>query len=104
MTTVLPFGSNTIQVYAYEGFNYTISNPDPLSTLLPVSNTNGLNPTSLYFTQNDNDSYTFAVSDLQNNLTASGSPEQFVLSLSSGSNSVNNVVINPGRFLDSNSN
>lgn len=104
MTTVLPFGSNTIQVYAYEGFNYTISNPDPLSTLQPVSNSGGLNPTSLYFTQNDNDSYTFAVSDLQNNLTASGTPEQFVLSLSTGSNSVNNVVINPGRFLDSNSN
>jgi hypothetical protein len=99
MSTVLPFGSNTIQVYAYEGFDYTISNPDPLSTLQTVSNSTGLNPTSLYFTKNGDVSYQFSVSDLQNNLTA-GTTEQFVLSLSSGSNSVNTVVINPGRFLD----
>jgi hypothetical protein len=98
----LPFTNNAIQVYAYEGFQYTISNSNLTYTLQPVSNSTGLNPTSLYFTKNGNTSYTFAISDTSNNLTA-GTVESFVLTTVSGTNtftSSNTVNIGPGRFLD----
>lgn len=101
MSTTLPFANNNIQVFAYEGFDYVISNPDPLSTLQTVSNSAGLNPSSLYFTKDDNNSYRFTVSDLSMNLTA-GSTEQFVLSTTTPLVSSNTVVVNPGRFLDEN--
>lgn len=101
MSISLPFANNNIQVFAYEGFDYVISNPDPLSTLQTVSNSTGLNPQSLFFTKDGNDSYRFAVSDLQNNLTA-GSTEQFVLTTTTPAVSSNTVVVNPGRFLDEN--
>jgi hypothetical protein len=98
MTTVLPFSNNTIQVYAYEGFNYTISNVAGY-TLQPVSS-GGLN--AFYFTQVDNSSYIFSSSDLSNNLTA-GTVQSFVLTTVSGTDiltSSNTVNINAGRFLD----
>lgn len=98
----LSFTNNTLQVYAYEGFQYTISNPNPTFTLQTVSNSSGLDPTSLYFTKVDNSSYIFGVGDLSNNLTA-GRTENFVLTTVSGTNTLtssNTVVINPGRFLD----
>ena len=101
MSTELPFSNNTIQVYAYEGFSYTISNPNPsLYTLQTVSNTTGFgpSPSPAYFTKNGNDSYTFAVSDLSNKLTA-GTFETFVLQ-ANGLTSSNTVNIGPGRFLD----
>lgn len=104
MTTVLPFSNNTIGVYAYEGFSYTISNPNPsLFTLQTVSNSSGFgpSPSSLYFTKNGNLSYTFAITDASTNLTA-GTTENFILQTVSGSSiltSSNTVTINPGRFL-----
>lgn len=101
MSTELPFSNNTIQVYAYEGFSYTISNPNPSTyTLQTVSNSSGFgaNPSPIYFTKNDNDSYTFSVSDLSNNLTA-GTSEAFLLQ-ANGVSSSNTVIVNAGRFLD----
>jgi hypothetical protein len=104
MTTVLPFSNNAIGVFAYEGFSYTISNPDPTYTLQTVTNSSGFgpSPSSLYFTKNGNTSYTFAISDLSTILTP-GTTENFVLQTVSGSSiltSSNMVTIGPGRFLD----
>ena len=104
MTTVLPFSNNAIGVFAYEGFSYTISNPDPTYTLQTVTNSGGFgpSPSPLYFTKNANTSYTFAITDLSNNLTG-GTTENFVLKTVSGSSilsSSNTVTIGPGRFLD----
>ena len=102
----LPFANNSIPVFAYEGFQYTISNPDLTYTLQTVSNSTGLNPTSLYFTKNGNSNYVFAVPDTSNNLTP-GTTESFLLSTVSGSiilNSSNIVTVNPGRFLDGSGN
>lgn len=104
MTTVLPFSNNAINVYAYEGFSYTISNPNLTYSLQTVSNSSGFgpSPSALYFTKNANTSYTFAVSDLSTNLTA-GRTENFILQTVSGSSiltSSNTVTVNAGRFLD----
>jgi len=104
MTTVLPFSNNAIGVFAYEGFSYTISNPDPTYTLQTVVNSSGFgpSPSALYFTKNGNLSYTFAITDASTNLTA-GTSENFVLQTVSGSSiltSSNTVTINAGRFLD----
>lgn len=99
MSEPLGFSNQTIQVFAYEGFNYEISNPDPLSTLNTVSNTAGLNPASLYFTKNGNTSYTFQVSDLGNKLAA-GTTEFFTLTNTAPRSAAYTVAVNPGRFLD----
>lgn len=104
MTTVLPFSNNAIGVYAYEGFSYTISNPNLTYTLQTVSNSSGfgVSPSALYFTKNGNLSYTFAITDLSTNLTA-GTTENFILQTVSGSSiltSSNTVTIGAGRFLD----
>lgn len=103
MSTPLPFSNNLINVYAYEGFSYTISNPDLTYTLQTVSNSSGFgpSPSALYFTKNGNTSYTFAITDSSTNLTA-GRTESFVLQTISGSliqTSSNTVKVNPGRFL-----
>jgi hypothetical protein len=96
--------SNAIQVFAYEGFQYTISNPNPTFTLQNVSSVgSGLTPESLYFTKNGNISYIFGVSDASSTLTPSSRPESFTLTTVSGSavlTSSNSVTINGGRFLD----
>ena len=105
MTTpvTLPFSNNAISVFAYEGFDYVISNPNPVlyPTLLPVSNTSGL--PSLYFTKIDNSFVRFSISDLSNNLTPSSFTESFRVTVTDGSLSLvssNTVTIGPGRFLD----
>lgn len=104
MATVdLSFINNPIQVYAYERFSYTISNPNLTHTLQTVSNSTGLNPTSLYFTKNGNSNYVFAVTDASSTVTP-GTTESFVLTTVSGSSiiqtSSNTVTIGAGRFLD----
>lgn len=98
-TTYLPFGSNTIPVYAYEGFDYTINN----SVGSTVSNSSGLNPQSLYFTTDGSGNVQFKVSGAASTLVPSTFPESFTLT-SNGFTSVNTVTVNGGRFLDSNSN
>jgi hypothetical protein len=44
MSTILPFGSNTLTTYIYESFSYTISNPAPGTYTLTTSNTPGIPP------------------------------------------------------------
>lgn len=95
----LPFGSNPIQVYAYEGFDYTIVN----SVGSSVSNTAGLDPQTLYFTTDTSGNVRFTVSGTASTLVPSANNETFTLS-SNGFTSVNTVTVNGGRFLDSNSN
>lgn len=94
--------SNTLQVFAYEGFQYTISNVSGF-TLQNVSGIgSGLRPESLFFTKNANISYIFGVPDTSNNLTP-GTTEQFTLTTISGSTTLtssNTVNIGGGRFLD----
>lgn len=98
MTTELPFGTNNIQVYAYEKFNFTVL--DSLGATL--SNTSGLTPTSLYFSQDTSGNTRFSIAnDLSSTLGASTRAELFTLSKPLSVSS-NNVTINPGRFLDSN--
>jgi hypothetical protein len=104
----IPFQpSNALQVFAYEGFQYTISNV-PGFTLQNVSSVgSGLTPESLYFTKNGNISYIFGVSDASSTLTPSTRPESFTLTTVSGSTvltSSNLVTINGGRFLDGSGN
>jgi len=99
--------SNALQVFAYEGFQYTISNV-PGYTLQTVSGvTSGLTPTSLYFTKVGNSGYVFAISDASSTLTPSTRAESFVLTTVSGSvvlTSSNTVTIGGGRFLDGSEN
>lgn len=97
MSIPLSFGSNTIQVYAYEGFDYTIVNPFGFASL---SNSSGLDPQSLYFSLDGSGNTRFSVSDLASTLVASSRPETFTVTATNGSSSVNTVTINPGRFLD----
>jgi len=102
----LSFTNNTIQVFSYEGFQYTISNPLPAQTLQPVSNSAGLS--ALYFTKNGNTSYTFGISDEFMNLSGN-TTEFFVLRITDPSgntlaSSSNTVNIRPGRFLDGSGN
>ncbi len=99
MSIPLPFGSNAIQVFAYEGFDYTILN----SVGSTLSNSSGLNPQSLYFTTDPSGNVQFTVSGAASTLVPSSFPESFTLT-SNGLTSVNTVTINGGRFLDSNSN
>ena len=96
MTTVLPFGSNTITTFAYESFSYTISNPGPYT--LTISNTPGLQ--SGYLTNNGSN-VVFATSS---NALPIGGTEVFAITASSGGTtvgtSVNTVSIKAGRFQD----
>lgn len=105
MSIQLPFSNNAIQVFAYERFNFVISNPSNAThTLQNVSNSGGFggNPSPLYFTRNGNSNITFASTDLSNNLTA-GTTEFFNVTITNGGASLvssNTVTIGAGRFLD----
>ena len=99
MSVPLAFGSNAIQVFAYEGFDFTILN----SVGSTVSNSSGLNPQSLYFTTDPSGNVQFKVDGSASTLVPSSFPESFTLT-SNGLTSVNTVTINGGRFLDSNDN
>jgi hypothetical protein len=105
MSTILPFGNNTIAVYAYEPFSYTISNPNAgLYTIQTPSNTPGLGIVpSPFIVQNDNTDYVFSSTGPSNTLSA-GTTESFYLPLTNGvapvATSSNTVNIYPGRFLD----
>ncbi len=101
-TRYLSFGSNNIQVYAYEGFDYTVVNPP--GTTSSLSNSSGLDPTSLYFTNDASGNTRFTVSDLASTLVPSTRAETFTLTATNGVISLNSVTINPGRFLDASSN
>ena len=96
MTTVKPFANNTLTVYKYEPFSYTISNPyAPSPTTTTVST--GI-PPSLVVTTTSN--VVFSSSGYNG---GTSSNESIVIDVSSGfAYSSNTVIINPGRFRDSN--
>lgn len=104
MTTLnAPPSGNAINVFLYEGFNFRVPNPsNPSFTLQPVSNTSGLDPTSVYFTKNGNVDISFSVSDLSNRLSTGTETFEVTVLDASGAPFVssNIVTINPGRFLD----
>lgn len=104
MTTLnAPPSGNAINVFLYEGFNFRVPNPsNPSFTLQPVSNTSGLDPTSVYFTKNGNVDISFSVSDLSNRLSTGTETFKVTVLDASGTPfvSTNSVTINPGRFLD----
>lgn len=94
MTTVLPFSNNTITVYKYEPFSYTISNSNYPTINPTVTVSTGI-PSSL------------VVNNLSNVVFASGggynggtsASELITIDISSAVSS-NTVTINPGRFRD----
>ena len=96
MSIPLPFGSNPIQLFAYEDFDFTILD----SAGSTISNSSGLNPQSSYFTTDGSGNIQFTVLS-SNTLVPSSFPESFTLT-SNGLTSVNTVTINGGRFLDQN--
>ena len=97
MSTILPFGSNTIPIYVYESFSYTISNPAPGTYTLTTSNTPGIPPGYLV---NNGSNVVFATSS---NGMSIGT-EVFTVTARDGSNIVgvssNTVTVGAGRFLD----
>ena len=96
MTTVLPFGSNNINVYKYETFSYRISNPY-YPTVPTVTQSTGIPAGTIVA---DASKVVFSATNFS---AASSSNELFVID-SSGYQSSNTVIIGPGRFVDSNSN
>ena len=102
MTTVLPFANNSLTLYRYETFNYTLNNPNPgLYTLQLVEPSSSLVP---YLTNNGTN-VIFAAS------VFSAAPATGLLftvnavSIATGTiafTSVNSVTIEAGRFRDSN--
>lgn len=103
MTTDLSFATNSLVVYSYEPFSYTISNPIGGSSTLSTAKTSGI-PAS-YLTNNANVSVTFATTS--NGMTPG--TQQFTVSvldpsLTTLAASTNNVTISPGRFLDGSGN
>lgn len=98
MSTVLPFGSNTISTFLYEAFSYTISNPAPGTYTLTTSNTPGIPPG---YVTNNGSNVVFAASS---NGMGIGT-EVFTitakdLSLNTVAVSSNTVTIGAGRFTD----
>lgn len=100
MTTVKPFGTNTLATFQYEPFSYTIYGTDASYTLT-TSNSSGIPPG--YITV-DNSAVIFAASS---NAMAAGT-QSFVITASLGSNVVatssNTVTVGTGRFLDASNN
>lgn len=100
MTTVKPFGTNTLATFQYEPFSYTIYGTDASYTLT-TSNSSGIPPG--YITV-DNSAVIFAANS--NAMTAG--TQSFVIAASLGSNVVatssNTVTIGTGRFLDASNN
>lgn len=94
--TDLPFANNTITVYKYEPFSYTISNSSPRTSTNVTLN---IGP---YVDTADPGEVVFST-DLNGYTGASSSNESIVIVTSSATSS-NSVTVNPGRFFDSLSN
>lgn len=94
MTTVLPFSNNSITVYKYEPFSYTISNP--YTPIVPVTTVSTGIPPSLVVT--DVNKVVFSSSGYGG---GTSSNELIVIDISGGTaTSSNSVVIAAGRFRD----
>lgn len=102
MSTLLPFGTNTIPTFVYEPFSYTISNPSPGTYTLTTSNTSGIPPGYLV---NNGSNVLFATSSNGMNVGT----EVFTVTARDASGTIvatssNNVTIGAGRFLDGSGN
>ena len=97
MTTVLPFSNNSITVYKYEPFSYTISNSN-YPTINPTVVVSPGIPPSLV--ANNDSNVVFSAAGYNG---GTSSNESIVIDISTAISS-NSVSINPGRFRDSNSN
>jgi hypothetical protein len=98
MSTILPFGSNTIPTFLYESFSYTISNPAPGTYTLTTSNTPGIPPG---YVVNNGSNVVFSNATNGMNIGT----EVFTITAKDASGitvatSSNNVTIGAGRFLD----
>ena len=94
MTTVLPFSNNSITVYKYEPFSYTISNSNYPTINPTVTVSTGI-PSALV--TNNLSNVVFASAGGYNGGTSSN--ELITIDISSAVSS-NSVSINPGRFRD----
>ena len=94
--TDLPFANNTITVYKYEPFSYTISNSSPRTSTNVTLN---IGP---YVNTTDPNAVVFST-DVSGYTGASSSNESIVINTASATSS-NSVTVNPGRFFDSLSN
>jgi hypothetical protein len=102
MSTILPFGNNTIPTFLYESFSYTISNPAPGAYTLTTSNTPGIPPGYLV-----NNGSNVVFSNAANGMNIG--TEVFTItardaSLNTVATSSNTVTISAGRFLDGSNN
>jgi hypothetical protein len=100
MSTVLPFGSNTLTVYSYESFSYTLSNPNSNLYTLSLSNSAGILPGYI-----SNYGNAFVVFSSASNTMQAGT-QAFVVSAVDASGTVvqsssNTVSVQAGRLLDS---
>lgn len=94
--TDLPFANNTITVYKYEPFSYTISNSSPRTSTNVTLN---IGP---YVDTTDTGEIVFST-DSNGYTGASSSNESIVINTATATSS-NSVTVNPGRFFDSLSN
>lgn len=97
MSTILQFVNNSLTTHVYEPFSYTISNPNPGTYTLTISNSSGIPPGYLV---NNGSNVVFSTSS--NGMTAGTAPV-FVITATAGSTvltSSNTVNVNAGRFLD----
>lgn len=99
MSVVLPFGSNSLTVYSYESFSYTLSNPNSNLYTLSVSNSAGILPGYL-----SNYGNAFVVFSATSN-TMQASTQSFVISALDASGTViqtssNLVTVQAGRLTD----
>ena len=100
MSTVLPFGSNTLTVYSYESFSYTLSNPNSNLYTLSLSNSAGILPGYI-----SNYGNAFVVFSSASNTMQAGT-QAFVVSAVDASGTIvqsssNTVSVQAGRLLDS---
>ena len=96
MTTILPFGSNSVPTFIYESFSYTISNPG--SFTLTASNTPGIPPG--YLVNNGSNVVFSALSNVMNVGTEVFSVTARDASGNVVATSTNTVSVGAGRFLD----
>lgn len=97
MSTVLPFTNNTLTVYSYESFSYTLSNPNSNLYTLSISNSAGILPGYL-----SNYGNAFVIFSASSN-TMQASTQSFVVSALNASGTVvqtssNIVSVQSGRL------
>jgi hypothetical protein len=102
MTTVLEFTNNSLSLFRYETFNYTINNPNPVLYTLQFGT---VSSELLSYLTNTGNSVIFAASVFSIAPTTGLSFVVNAVSIATGTiafTSTNSVTVNAGRFRDSN--